>query len=172
MRATRPELPLLARDAALALLIALVLRLVLAWAGIHLATVPLLALALALAAGGWFLRRGLERAEASAAPELDPDPDAARPDARDQRVRRLEATAYSAQPARRTTSRALGQVLGEIAAERERREDARPLSVPLRRLIAESAAADHDAHPVAPIDRATLHRHLRELADETEENRP
>ena len=158
------ELVILARDAGIALVVALVVMLVLALAGAHLDPVLPVSLALAVAACAWFLRRGVARADPSAAPPLDTDPDAARPDGRDLRVRRLEASAYSAQPARKITARAIGQALGEIAAEREHREDAPPLSEPLRRLIAESAQEDHDAHPVAPIDRATLHRYLRELA--------
>ncbi|EWS81878.1 hypothetical protein [Brachybacterium phenoliresistens] len=158
------ELVILVRDTGIALAVALVVMLVLALAGAHLDPVLPVSLALAVAACSWFLRRGIARADASAAPPLDTDPDAARLDGRDLRVRRLEAAAYSAQPARKITARAIGQALGEIAAEREHREDAPPLSEPLRRLIAESAHEDHDAHPVAPIDRATLHRYLRELA--------
>ncbi|MFC0675256.1 hypothetical protein [Brachybacterium hainanense] len=158
------ELAVLLRDIAIGLATALLAIIVLSFVGMHLQPILPLSLAVLGATGLWFLRRGISRADAADHPELDLDPDAARPDARDVLVRKMEAAAYSAQPSRKITGRAVSQILARIAEEREHREDVPPLSEGLRRLIAESQQGDHDAHPIGPIDRAALHRHLRELA--------
>lgn len=129
--------------------------------------------ALALAAGTlwWIADQGAERADPLDAPELDLDADFALPHGQDMRVRRLEDLIHGAQPNRRMTARGLARILGEIAEERARDPEARPLSPDLRALIETAREPDGAAHPVGPIDRRTLHRCLTELAPREERDR-
>lgn len=123
-------------------------------------------IALGLVCGAllWIHHVGIPRADHLSAPALDLDADYALPHAQDQRVRRLEDMIHGAQPRRRMTARSLSRALGEIADEREHAPSAPPLSADLVSRIAAARHPDADEHPVGPIDRRTLHRHLRELA--------
>ena len=99
-------------------------------------------------------------------PELNLDPGYALPHAQDPAVRRIEDTLYGAQPRRRTSTRALGQLLGRLADQREHRagpQGTPPLSPALQDLIGHSRDPKvHDAP--RPVDRRFLHRILHELA--------
>ena len=134
-------------------------------AGLLLSLPMLLAAGLTAGAALWLLRRDSPRADHSDAPRLDLDVDYTLPHGQDVRVRRLEDLIHGAQPHRRMTGRGLARLLGEIAAEREHHPQAPPLSPALRELIDRAQHPDAPDHPVGAIDRRTLHRHLRELAE-------
>lgn len=135
--------------------------------GLHLALPLPIALGLVGGALLWIVQVGIQRAEHLFTPQLDLDADYALPHAQDQRVRRLEDMIYSAQPSRRMTARSLSRTLGEIAEERARDPGAPPLSSGLSSRITEARHPDAENHPVGAIDRRTLHRYLRELAEPT-----
>lgn len=158
------DLPVrLLAGAAAALALVLVLRL----AQIDLALPLPLALGIVAGAVSWALAARIERAEALDVPRPDLEADYALPHAQDTRVRRLEDMVHGAQPRRRMTGRALGQVLAELVAEHDRDPDAPPLSAELRRLTAGGGEDDS----VLTVDRRTLHHHLRELAAGEEKDR-
>jgi hypothetical protein len=138
----------------------------LAWvAGYHLRPVLPFSVCLVVALISWLVTADLDIAFGVDRPRLDTDPDAASPHAGDVRVRRLEDMMHAAQPRRRMTGRALGQVLGEIADERAHHPAAPPLPQDLRRLIEISRDPDTDPRHTPSVDRRTLHRYLRALAD-------
>ncbi|MDO5662266.1 MAG: hypothetical protein Q4G40_06195 [Brachybacterium sp.] len=139
--------------------------------GIRLNPVYPIVLALAGATLLWLLRSGVERAHSADVPRRNDDPEYASPDASDVRVRRLEDMVFSAQPSRRISQRALGQLLGHLAdealARRDRAagrtadrsaEDRTELPEELRTLIRLSRTPDST---VSPITRRELHAHLR-----------
>ena len=133
-----------------------------------------LAVGLVVGAALWMIHMEADRDEPPNHPDLDLEADYALPHAQDMRVRRLEDAVHGAQPSRRMTARALGQVLGEVADERAQDPTARPLSRDLVQLIERArtpADADGTVPPVPPIDRRTLHRYLRELAAREERDR-
>ncbi|AXK44423.1 hypothetical protein [Brachybacterium saurashtrense] len=164
---SRPWVPLLVR-LALGTALALVVWAVAALVGLFLPVPVLLSLGLAGGAIAWIVDQGADRADRLHAPALDLDVDYALPHAQDGRVRRLEDLAYSAQPRRRMTARGLARVLGEIADERAHDPDAPPLSPELTALLETARQPDAEAHPVPALDRARLHRFLRELAPREE----
>ena len=155
--------PLLLRMA-LCVAAALALVGVCALTGLRLALPLPIAVGLVAGALLWVAQIGVPPAERLSAPDLELDPGYALPHAQDQRVRRLEDLIYSAQPHRRMTSRGLMRMLGEIAEDRSHDPDLPELSRDLRSRIAESGHPDAENHPVAPVDRRTLHRYLRELS--------
>lgn len=172
-RMLKDALPLLVRLAACLLLAAAVIA-VSATFGLRVSWPIPLALGLALGTVLWIVDRGADRAEQLHPPQLDLDADYALPHAQDMRVRRLEDAIYGAQPSRRMTARTLGQVLGEVADERDLDPDAPALSSNLSQLIERSrtpAAAERSVPAVSPIDRRTLHRYLHELAAREERDR-
>lgn len=130
-----------------------------------------LALGLVGGAVSWLLDHSPDHADQLSAPALDLDVDYALPHGSDARVRRLEDMAWGAQPRQAMTARALARTLDEIAQERARDPDAPPLPEDLRALLREAREADPEAHPVPPIDRRALHRHLHQLADGEERER-
>ncbi|ASK66457.1 hypothetical protein CFK39_12235 [Brachybacterium avium] len=166
----RPWLPLLAR-LGLGVLVSLALYGVCTLFGLFLPLPVLSSLGLAGGAIWWIIDVGVDRADRLDGPALDLDVDYALPHAQDTRVRRLEDLAYGAQPRRRMTHRGLLRTLGEIADERGRDPDAEPLSPDLTRLIETARQPDAEQHPVGPLDRRTLHRCLRELAQREERDR-
>ena len=157
------------RSLVLHLLVSAVIALVvfggLAAAGLTMALPTLLAAGLAAGAAVWLLRLEPSRADQIDAPALDLDVDYALPHGQDIRVRRLEDMIHGAQPNRRMTARTLARTLAEIAQERALDPQAPPLSPPLQDLIDRARHEDPEAAPIHAIDRRTLHRHLRELAD-------
>lgn len=130
-----------------------------------------IAVGLVAGAAWWAMNVAPARADHLDSPPLNLDADYALPHARDMRVRRLEDLIHGAQPSRRMTSRGLARTLGDIAEERAHDPAAPPLSEPLERLIAQARHPDAENHPVGPIDRRALHRHLRELAAGEERDR-
>ncbi|PWH07683.1 hypothetical protein DEO23_03415 [Brachybacterium endophyticum] len=153
-----------------ALLALLALTLGLRLLGIVLHPVLPLALLLVIALISWLVSSELETADALDPPYLDDDPEAASPHAGDVVVRRLEEMIHGAAPRRRMTSRTLGRALAEVATERSHRDDARALPQDLQDFLTEATRplpADdaRTAPPLAPVDRATLHRWLRALSD-------
>lgn len=148
--------------------LALVLAAVCALFGLHLSLPTLCALGLAGGAGLWLVRAEVSRADTLDPPPLDLDVDYALPHGQDMRVRRLEDVIHGAQPHRRMTSRALARTLGEVAEARSRDPLAPPLSPALSRLLEQVRDPGTEAESFPPIDRRTLHRHLRELSDTTE----
>ncbi|GAA1335006.1 hypothetical protein NLU66_16010 [Brachybacterium sp. NBEC-018] len=120
-----------------------------------------LPLALGLAAGAiaWWVHVGVDHADQLHSPPLDLDVDYALPHAQDQRVRRLEETIHGAGPRRRMTTGALVRELEGLAAARGVHLDLPRRSGP-------------DGPEAVPVDRAALHRHLRQLAAADEERLP
>ena len=141
---------------------------------LHIAWPVPLAVGLAAGAVMWMIHREAARDEPLHHPDLDLAADYALPHAQDMRVRRLEDAVHGAQPSRRMTARALGQVLGEIAEERALDPRAPALSSGLTALIERSrtpAGPGGTVPEVAPIDCRTLHRYLHELAAREERDR-
>ncbi|HIY24522.1 MAG TPA: hypothetical protein H9837_09515 [Candidatus Brachybacterium merdigallinarum] len=161
-RILRGLVPRLLLAVAAVLLLVIALRLI----GMHLALPVPLAVALAGGALWWIVGAGAEVAIPLESPELNLDPGYALPHAQDPAVRRIEDTLYGAQPRRRTSTRALGQLLGRLADQREHRagpQGTPPLSPALQDLIGHSRDPKvHDAP--RPVDRRFLHRILHELA--------
>lgn len=156
-------LPLVARAviwSAIAIAVVIVLRQFGLWTN-PLVPVVLVVIATTLT---FLARVPLQRAEPARRPILDPVPELVRGDSGDVAVRRIADAIHGAGPRRRMTGRALGRMLGDIAAERALDPAAPPLSPELQHLIAEAGHPDARAHPVGTIDRAALHRYLRELA--------
>ena len=155
--------PLLLRMA-LCVAAALALVVLCALLGLRLALPLPIALGLMSGALLWIAQVDFPHAESLSAPDLDRDPGYSLPHAQHQRVRRLEDLIYSAQPHRRMTARGLMRVLGELAEDRPPDPDRPELSHDLRSRIAEAAQTETQDLPVAPVDRRTLHRYLRELS--------
>lgn len=151
---------------AIGVVVALALCAVLLLIDVRLHPVLPILLALISAVVLWGLRTGVDRAEASALRPVELEPDWASPDAGDITVRRLEERIASAQPAHRITARALARTLADLDDDNPRHD----LSAPLAHLLAEAREEDRDAHPIAPISRPDLHRYLRELAAQSEED--
>lgn len=128
-------------------------------------------IALALATIVWLASAPTDRDDTLGTPSLQTDVTDTPPHGDDLAVRRLEDMIDGAQPHRRMTGRALGQVLGDIADDREHREGAAPLSAPLARLIRDARSTDPDAPEIGAIDQRTLHRYLRELSAPPQEDR-
>lgn len=166
IRALLPLVVRLAISAVLTLLVIGISRMV----GLFLPLPLLLSVGLALGGAWWIIHQGADRADQLHAPLLDLDADYALPHAQDMRVRRLEDLAHGAQPSRRMTSRGLARTLGQIADERAHDPDAPALSPRLTQLIETARHDDAENHPVGPLDRASLHHHLRELASGEERN--
>jgi hypothetical protein len=161
----RPALSRLVVHLAVAVLATVVLWVLLRIAGYVLNPVVPLGVLLVLSVAVWLIRTGIEVAYPVQTPRLDTDPASGTPYSGDVTVRRLEDMMYAAQPQHRMTSRALGQMLGDAAEEHDDHEHAPALPGDLRHLITESRAQDPEAHPVPAVDRRTLHRYLRLLAD-------
>lgn len=161
-RILRALIPRLLLAVTTMLLLVIALRLI----GMHLALPVPLAIALAGGALWWIAGVAADVATPLETPELNLDPGYALPHAQDPVVRRIEDTLYGAQPRRRTSTRALGQLLGRLADQREHRagpQGAPPLSPALQDLIGHSR--DPQAHDAPrPVDRRFLHRILHELA--------
>lgn len=133
--------------------------------GLHLSIPTMCTLGLAGGAGLWLVRVETARADTLDPPPLDLDVDYALPHGQDMRVRRLEDVIHGAQPYRRMTARALARTLGEVAEARARDPQAPPLSPALSTLLEQVRDPGTEAESFPPIDRRTLHRHLRELSD-------
>ncbi|MGP9538736.1 hypothetical protein ACT3SP_12040 [Brachybacterium sp. AOP43-C2-M15] len=160
---TRPQRSLLVHVLGGAVLAGVVVA-VCALFDLRLSLPILMAAGLASGTALWAVRRRPARADHLDGPRLDLDADYALPHGQDIRVRRLEDMIHGAQPNRRMTARSLARTLAEIADERARDPQAPPLSPQLTDLLERAATADAEASPLRPIDRRTLHRHLRELA--------
>lgn len=133
--------------------------------GLFLSIPTMCTLGVAAGAGLWLVRVEPARADSLDPPPLDLDVDYALPHGQDMRVRRLEDVIHGAQPHRRMTARALARTLADVAEDRARDPRAAPLSPALSGLLEQVRDPGTDAESFPPIDRRTLHQHLRELSD-------